>query len=65
MPGATDPADLFTKEDNDVQHFHSLRDLMVKSREEFSQSQDSQWEMLKPRLGNIDGKNLTNSTPPV
>ena len=26
MAGATNPADLFTKEDNDVKHFETLRD---------------------------------------
>ena len=35
MPGATNPSDLFTKEDNNVQHYCSLRDLMVVSREDF------------------------------
>ena len=36
IPGKTNPADIFTKEDNDVQHYCSLRDLMVMAREEFT-----------------------------
>ena len=35
VPGNTNGADLFTKEDNNVQHFESLRDLMVTPRETF------------------------------
>ena len=31
----TNDADLFTKEDNDVQHFESLRNLIVTPRETF------------------------------
>ena len=38
IPGKTNPADIFTKEDNDVQHYCSLRDLMVVSRETFNDS---------------------------
>ena len=38
IPGKTNPADAFTKEDNDVQHHCSLRDLMVISREFFNDS---------------------------
>ena len=37
MAGSTNPADIFTKEDNDVKHFETLRDQMVRSREEFAQ----------------------------
>ena len=47
MPGVTNPSDLFTKEDNDVQHYCSLRDLMVVSREDFLQSQINRWGVLK------------------
>ena len=36
IPGKTNPADVFTKEDNDAGHCCGLRDLMVKSREEFA-----------------------------
>ena len=35
IPGNTNVADIFTKEDNDVQHFESLCDLMVTPRETF------------------------------
>ena len=35
IPGSTNPADLFTKEDNDVQHYELLRDQMVMPREFF------------------------------
>ena len=35
IPGKTNPADIFAKEDNDVQHCCSLRDLMVMPREAF------------------------------
>ena len=38
IAGRTNPSDLFTKEDNNVAHFTSLRDLMVMSREEFHQN---------------------------
>ena len=38
-PGRSNPAHIFTKEDNDVQHFCSLRDLMVMSREDFTEPQ--------------------------
>ena len=35
MPGASNLADLFTKEDKDVAHFESIRDKMVMPRESF------------------------------
>ena len=38
MAGSTNPADIFTKEDNDVKHFETLQDQMVASWEEFAQS---------------------------
>ena len=41
MAGSTNPADIFTKEDNDVKHFETLRDQMVSSQEEFAQSSTS------------------------
>ena len=34
IPGKTNPADIFTKEDNGIQHCCSLRDLMAMAREE-------------------------------
>ena len=36
MPGKTNPADLFTKEDNNAQHFELLRDQMVMPWEAFT-----------------------------
>ena len=33
IPGKTNPADIFTKEDKDVGHYEELRDHMVKPRE--------------------------------
>ena len=38
MAGATNPPDLFTKEDNDVKHFETLQDQMVTSRDGFANS---------------------------
>ena len=49
MPGATNPADIFTKEDNDVAHYCGLRDLMVTSRESFMTLQEHRWGVLKQR----------------
>ena len=46
-PGKSNPADIFTKEDNDVQHFQSLRDLMVVSREDFATEQVQRWGVTK------------------
>ena len=37
-PGKTNPAGVFTKEDNDIAHYCSLRDLMVTSRESFNET---------------------------
>ena len=34
IPGKTNPADIFTKEDKDVGHYEGLRDHMVKPRED-------------------------------
>ena len=50
MAGKTNPADIFTKEDNDVAHYCGLRDLMVVSREKFwnpDSLTDSRWGVLK------------------
>ena len=49
MPGATNPADIFTKEDNDVAHYCGLRDLMVTSRESFMTLPEHRWGVLKQR----------------
>ena len=35
MPGSSNPGDLFTKEDNNVQHYELLRDQMVMPQESF------------------------------
>ena len=54
IPGKTNPADVFTKEDSDKQHYHKLRDLMVIPRELFSPPpgdntypDPSRWGVLK------------------
>ena len=50
MAGKTNPADIFTKEDNDVAHYCGLRDLMVVSREQFWKPDsltDNRWGVLK------------------
>ena len=41
MAGSTNPADIFTKEDNDVKHFETVQDQMVTYQEEFAQSSTS------------------------
>ena len=46
-PGKTNPPDIFTKEDNDIQHFQSLRDLMVVSPEDFAHEQVQRWGLTK------------------
>ena len=38
IAGKTNQTDSFTKEDNNMAHFLSLRDLMVISREDFHQT---------------------------
>ena len=50
MAGKTNPADIFTKEDNDVSHYCGLRDLMVVSREKFwnpDSLTEGRWGVLK------------------
>ena len=64
IPGKTNPADIFTKEDNDKSHYKTIRDLMVKSREEFmepivqrwntSLSSNSRWGVLEGGSGKLD-----------
>ena len=49
IPGKTNPADIFTKEDNDKQHYCQLRDLMVMSREKFKAPDEHRWGVLKYR----------------
>ena len=50
-PGRSNPADIFTKEDNDVKHYCSLFNLMVMSREDFMEPQAHRWGVLKQGLG--------------
>ena len=50
-PGRSNPADIFTKEDNDVKHYQCLRDLMVMSREDFMEPQAHPWGVLKQGSG--------------
>ena len=54
MAGATNPANLFTKEDNDVKHFETLRDQMVTSREAFVNPSPSTDIMNKNNIQTID-----------
>ena len=46
IPGKTNPADIFTKEDNDKKHYQMLRDHMVMAREDFNQSTQHRWGVL-------------------
>ena len=77
MAGATNPADLFNKEDNDVKHFETLRDQMVTSQEAFAtpssstqtsniQTIDSNpdilWGVLERGLADQDSEELTPLT---
>ena len=75
MAGATNPADLFTKEDNDVKHFETLRDQMVTSREEFGtpsqtnkniqtteSNPDILWGVLERGSADQDSEELTTLT---
>ena len=77
MAGATNPADLFTKEDNDVKHFETLRDQMVTSREAFATpsstiqtnkiqtidlNPDILWGVLERGLADQDSEELTTLT---
>ena len=47
VAGKVNPSDIFTKEDNDVGHYQSLRDMMVASREHIYESSQVQWGVLK------------------
>ena len=49
IPGKMNPADIFTKEDNDKKHYGEVRDSMVMSREDFNKPSVDQWGMLKGR----------------
>ena len=54
MAGATNPAYLFTKEDNDVKHFKTLQDQMVISREAFAIPSTSSNVLHKNNIQTID-----------
>ena len=54
MTGSINPANLFTKEDNDVKHFETLRDQMVMSREEFAHSSPSTDTLNKNNIHTIN-----------
>ena len=68
IPGKTNPADLFTKEDNDIQHFELLRDQMVMPREAFgisfmsSDQSPARWGVLERRSDNRNSEELTTLT---
>ena len=77
IAGATNSADLFTKEDNDVKRFETLRDQMVTLREAFAtpsstiqtnniQNIDSNpdilWGVLERGLADQDSEELTTLT---
>ena len=54
MAGSTNPADLFTKEDNDVKHFERLPDQMVTSEEEFGIPSQSNKNNIQTTESNPD-----------
>ena len=54
IPGKTNPADIFTKEDNDRKHYQTIRDHMVKSREDFNEPQQRRWGVLINSSTNCD-----------
>ena len=57
IPGKTNLADLFTKEDNDVKHYCEIRDHMVMPREQFgiSFTNPNSRPIIHPRgVSNID-----------
>ena len=78
IAGSINPANLFTKKDNDIKHFETLRDQMVKSREEFAQSStstdtlnkiqtigfnpDTLWGVLEQKLEDWDSEEFTPLT---
>ena len=72
MAGATNPANLFTKEDNDIKHYETLRDNMVTSREAFAtpindltatttndSNADTLWGVLERGLVDQNSEELT------
>ena len=59
IPGKTNPADVFTKEDNDISHYCSLRDLMVKSREDFMEPITSRWGVLREKSNLLESADIS------
>ena len=58
IPGKTNPADVFTKEDNDKDHYKSLREQMVMPREKFLEPAVERWRSYAPddsRWGVLNG----------
>ena len=65
MPGASNLADMFTKEDKDVAHYECIRDQMVMPRESFGLSTESTsttWGVLERRSGDCNYDKLTKRT---
>ena len=69
MPGALNPFDFFTKEDKDVAHYESIRDLMVIPRELFGLPSNSHlsnnshiWGVLEQRLSDRNYEKMTKLT---
>ena len=68
MPGASNLADIFTKEDKDVAHYESIRDKMVMPRESFgipnniSNNNSTSWGVLERRSSDRNYEKMTSST---
>ena len=66
MPGVSNLADIFTKEDKDVAHYESIRDQMVMPRESFGKpkisiNNSTLWGVLERRLSDRNYEKLTNT----
>ena len=66
MPGASNLADIFTKEDKDVAHYESIRDQMVMPRELFGKpnisiNNSTPWGVLERRLSDQNYDKMTKS----
>ena len=67
MPGASNLADIFTKEDKDVAHYESIRDKMVMPRESFglpsnshSNNNSTAWGVLERRTSDRNYEKMTS-----
>ena len=67
MPGASNLADIFTKEDKDVAHYESIRDKMVMPRESFglpsnshSNNNSTSWGVLEQRTSDRNNEKMTS-----